>query len=81
MAATKNAEAKLTFAFADDTTRDLRLGPLDPDKITIDELRTAAKAFKPADVAGIYVSDAGSNCTAVSGLTVFETSESEINLN
>lgn len=76
-------EIKLTFNYADDTTRDFRIGPFDTDATVVqaNNLRAAAKAFSTANVQGAFLSEDGASCTALSGATIFETSETEINLN
>ena len=48
---------------------------------SIETLRTNVKAFDPAAIAGIYISEAGATCTGITAASVFEVEESEINLN
>ena len=76
-------EVKLTFNFGDDTTRDLRIGPFDTDAAVVqaNTLRTNVKAFDTQAVKNAFVSETGASCTGISGATIFETSETEINLN
>lgn len=76
----KTAELKIKSAFADDSARDLKF-PLNPNTVNIETIRANAKAFDPAAVAGIYISEAGATCTGIAGATLFETDENEINLN
>lgn len=75
------ATIKLTTAFADKTTRDLEFGPLAVSAVPIETIRTRVKAFNPSDVAGVYVSDGGSTCTAITAASILVTNETEINLN
>ena len=79
MAAT--AEVKLVYSFADDTARDLKIGPLDTDATLVSTVKTNVKAFDPEDVKNIYLSDAGATCTGITAATVVEVEETEINLN
>ena len=72
---------KLTTKFADDTTRDLEFGPLATSAAVPATIKTRVKAFDPADVAGIYISDGGSSCTAITAASIITTNETEINLN
>lgn len=75
------AYIKLTTAFADNTTRDLEIGPLAVAAAGASTIRTRVKAFNPADVAGLYVSDGGASCTAITAASIIVTNETEINLN
>ena len=75
------AVVKLTTAFADKTTRDLEFGPLNPVTATPATIKERVKAFDPADVAGVYVSDGGASCTAITAASLIVTNETEINLN
>lgn len=75
------AVIKLTTAFADNTTRDLEIGPLAVEAAGASTIRTRVQAFNPADVAGLYVSDGGSSCTAITAASITITNETEINLN
>lgn len=76
----KTAELKIKSAFADDSARDLKFS-LNPNTVNIETIRANAKAFDPATVAGIYISEAGATCTGIVGATLLEKSEEEINLN
>lgn len=75
------ATIKLTTAFADKTTRDLEFGPLAVSAVGASAIRAKVKAFNPADVAGIYISDGGATCTAITAASIIVTNETEINLN
>lgn len=79
MAAT--VDVKLQYQFADDTTRELRIGDLTAADSLAGAIRTAAKAFDPTTVQGLYISDAGSSCTQLSAVTLFEVETTDINLN
>ena len=72
---------KLTTAFADETTRDIEIGPLAVSAAAANTIRTRVKAFNPNDVAGVYVSDGGASCTAITAASIITTDETEINLN
>lgn len=76
-------EIKLTFNYDDETTRDIKIGPFDTDAAVVQAsaLRTSAKAFNPQTVKGFFLSDTGATCTGLTGATIYETSETEINLN
>lgn len=75
------ATIKLTTAFADETTRDLEIGPLAVSAAGASTIKARVKAFNPADVAGLYVSDGGATCTAITAASIIITNEREINLN
>lgn len=75
------ATLKLTTAFADETTRDLEIGPLAVTAAEKETIRTRVKSFDPATVSGIYISDGGANCTGISAASIIVTNETEINLN
>lgn len=75
------ATIKLTTAFADETTRDLEIGPLAVSAAGASTIKARVKAFNPADVAGFYVSDGGATCTAITAASIIVTDEREINLN
>ena len=75
----KTVKLKIKNAFADDTDRNLEF-PINPET-GIETVRTNVKAFDPADVAGIYISEGSATCTGIVAATVLETEESEINLN
>ena len=79
MAAT--TDIKLDFTFADDSVRSLRIGDLTAADSLAGAIRTAAKAFDPTTVQGLYISDAGSSCTQLSAVTLFEVETTDINLN
>lgn len=75
------ATIKLTTAFADETTRDIEIGPLAVSAAGASTIKARVKAFNPADVANFYVSDSGSSCTAITAASIIVTNETEINLN
>lgn len=75
------ATIKLTTAFADETTRDLEIGPLAVSAAGASTIKARVKAFNPADVAGLYISDGGATCTAITAASIIVTDEREINLN
>ena len=69
---------KLTNTFADETTRDLEMGPFNPAKLDKEEIRTKVKNFDASKVAGIYVSESGANFTKISAASIIVTDEREI---
>lgn len=75
------ATLNLTFSFADETTRKLELGALTVEAADVETIRTKVKAFDPATVAGLYLSDGGATCTGISAANITITNETEINLN
>ena len=76
----KTAELKIVNSFADDSSRDLKFS-LNPDAVNIETIRANVKAFNPATVKDIYISEGCSSCTGIVAATVLETEKSEINLN
>ena len=76
-----SAKIKLNFGFADDTERPIEIGPFAPTAGAVTNAKTNIKAFDPADVAGLYLSDGGASCTGIVGATITKVSETEINLN
>lgn len=79
MAAT--AEVKVVTAFADDSTRDLKFGPFTASDTLASAIKTRVKAFNPATVQNLYLSDGGATCTRIAAASVTETEVEEINLN
>ncbi len=75
------ATLKITTGFADETKRDLEIGPLAVSAADIETIRTRVKNFDPSAVQGIYLSDEGSTCTGITAAHVIVTNEREINLN
>lgn len=76
-----SGKIKIDFGFADETARKIELGPFAVDAAAITDAKTNIKAFDPADVQGIFLSDGGATCTGVTAATVVTTEETEINLN
>ena len=76
-------EIKLTFNFEDETTRDIKLGPFDTDAavVSANTLRTNVKAFDTQAVKNAFVSETGASCMGIGGATIYQVSETEINLN
>lgn len=72
------AYIKLTTAFADETKRDLEFGPLAVEAAGPSTIKERVKAFNPADVANLYVSDGGASCTAITAASITVTDEREI---
>lgn len=75
------ATIKLTSTFADDTTRDLEIGPLAVSAATADDIRTRIKNFNPATIQGLYLSDGGATCTGITAASITVTNRTEIALN
>lgn len=72
---------KLTTAFADDSKRDLEIGPLATSAVAANTIRARVQAFNPSAIAGLYLSDGGSTCTGITAASIITTNETEINLN
>lgn len=75
----KTVELKIKNAFADESSRDMKFA-INPET-SLETLRTNVKAFDPAAIAGIYISEGGATCTGIAAATVLEVEENEINLN
>lgn len=71
----------VTFSFADDTTRSVEFGPFATNSAAITNVKTNLKNFGTADIAELYLSDGGANCTGVASASVTTLNETEINLN
>lgn len=78
---TSSAKLKINFGFADDTSRDVELGPFDTDATLAATLKSRVKAFNPANVQNLYISDGGASCTQVNSATLTEVTRNPINLN
>lgn len=74
---------KARTAFADETYRDVELGPFDSTKITpaIAKSRIATFNTNISDIASLYLSDAGASCTGITAATLTVDRTEEINLN
>lgn len=82
MAAT--TEMKLTFGFADETTRDLKIGPFKPTDAAITGMKTNAISFNANDVddiQGLLLSDGGASCTGIVAASYTTVNKRDINLN
>ena len=72
---------KVNFGFGDETARQVEIGPFAVDAAAITNAKANIKAFDPATVQGLYLSDGGATCTGVVSATVVTTEDTEINLN
>lgn len=83
MAAITNATIKVKTAFADETTRELELGPFDAASTAISNAKANIKTFNEniSDIAALYISDGGANCTGIIDATVTVETDDPINLN
>ena len=75
---------KLTFAFEDETKRDISFGPFGQGAAAISGAKTNIKAFNANDVdsvAGLLLSDDGASCTGIIAASIVTVNETEINLN
>lgn len=68
-------------AFADDTTRSLKLGPFDESDTAIVNAKANLKALDAAAISDTYLSESGANFASVAAGAVVITTETEINLN
>lgn len=77
------AKFKLTFGFADASTRDVEVGPFLPSASAIANVKTNINTVNTniSDIASLYLSDSGANCTGITAAQVIVTNETEINLN
>lgn len=82
MAAT--TEMKITFGFADETKRDLKIGPFKPTDAAISGMKTNIISFNSDDVddiAGLLLSDGGASCTGIVAASYTNLEKRDINLN
>lgn len=75
-----SAKIKMQMSFADDTTMDVEISPLDPTSTAITNAKTNIKAFDPASVQGVLISEGGATCTGIAAATVTKVTETDINL-
>ena len=75
-----SAKIKMQMSFADDTTRDIEISPLDPTSAAVTNAKTNIKALDVADFGGKYISEGGATCTGVAAATVVKVTETDINL-
>lgn len=75
---------KLSFAFEDETKRDISFGPFATNAAAITGAKANIKAFNQNDVdaiAGLLLSDNGASCTGIAAASIVTVNETEINLN
>lgn len=78
------SEMKLTFGFGDDTKRDIKLAPFDPNSAAITGAKTNIMDFnenKLDAVKGLILSDDGESTTGIVAASIITVNETEINLN
>ena len=83
MAAVTNATIKLKAAFADETTREVTLGPIDANADVITNVKTNIATFNSNinNLQGLYLSEGGATCTGISAATLTVETDDPINLN
>jgi len=77
----KTITFKVQNSFADETTRNLEFGPFGEGVINSETLRTNAQNFDVDAISDTYLSDGGAKFTGITGVTITELEENEINLN
>ena len=80
----KATEMKLTFGFADETKRDLKIGPFKPTDAAISGLKANVIAFNDsavATVSSLLLSDDGASCTGILAASYTTLEKRDINLN
>lgn len=76
------AKIKITFGFADESTRDIDIGPYPGTTDSAIQLaKTRIKNFNPEPIASLFLSDEGASCTGIVDARVIVTSINEIDLN
>ena len=77
------ATIKLTTAFADSETRVVEIGPFATTAAAVTNAKTNIATFNEniSDLAGLYISDGGANCTGITDAEVIVKSETVYNLN
>ena len=77
------ATIKLTTAFADSDTRVVEIGPFATTAAAVTNAKTNIATFNEniSDLAGLYISDGGANCTGITDAEVIVKSETVYNLN
>lgn len=78
------SELKLTFGYADETKRDLKIGPFKPTDAAISGAKTNVMGFNANtidDVKDLLLSDGGASCTGIIAAEINTVEETEINLN
>lgn len=77
-------EMKITFGFADESKRDLKIGPFKPTDAAISGMKTNIISFNSDDVddiAGLLLSDDGASCTGIVAGSYTTLEKRDINLN
>jgi len=77
------ATMKLTTSFSDSDTRVVEIGPFDPNSDAITNAKTNIATFNSniSDLAGLYLSDGGANCTGITAAEIIVKNETVYNLN
>ena len=77
------ATIKLTTAFADETKREVEIGPFATTAAAITNAKTNIATFNSniSNLAGLYLSDGGANCIGITDAEVIVKSETVYNLN
>lgn len=81
----QTATLKFTSTFADESTREVELGPFDANATVVNpqQVRANVRTFNAdiANIANLYLSDSGASCTGITAASIYVTTENEINLN
>lgn len=81
MAENKETKIKITFGFADSTTRKVELGPYSSKTDSaVANAKSRIKAFNVDEIADIYVSDDGAACTGIVAASYETVTDREIDL-
>ncbi len=83
MPAITNAILKLTTSFADETTREVELGPFDASSTAVTNAKANIATFNNniEDLQGLYISEGNATCTGITAATVTIETDEPINLN
>lgn len=75
---------KLTYGFADETKRDVKIEPFDPETFNKETVRANIINFNTSDtstIASLFLSDGGASCTGILTATIDTVEKTQINLN
>ena len=74
---------KITTGFADESSRVHEFGPFATTAAAITNAKTNIASFNEniSDLAGLYISDGGANCTGITDAEIHVTTETVYNLN
>lgn len=78
------SDIKLTLGYADETTRNLNIGPYAPNAAALNGAKANIISFNTNDldaVKGLLLSDGGASCTGIVDAHIITVDETDINLN